>query len=62
MYDKFKKLLVENGITAYRVAKETEIPTSTFSDWKNGRSQPKIEKLQKIADYFKVPVTYFLNE
>lgn len=62
MYGKFKELITKNNITAYRVAKDTEIPTSTFSDWKSGRSQPKIDKLQKIADYFKVPITYFLNE
>lgn len=31
------------------VAKKTSITTSTFSDWKSGRSQPKIEKLRKIA-------------
>jgi len=62
LYSKFAKLLQENKITAYRVGKDTNIPTSTLSDWKTGRSQPKIDKLQKIADYFDVPITYFIEE
>ena len=61
MYEKFNALLEKFGITAYRVSKETGVSTSTLSDWKNGRSNPKIDKLQKIANYFEVPVTYFLD-
>lgn len=62
MYEKFSELLQEHGVTAYKVSKETGIAQTTFSDWKNGKSQPKIDKLQKIADYFNVPVTYFTGD
>lgn len=62
MYELFEKLLNERGVTAYRVSKETGIGASTFTDWKNGRSDPKIDKLQKIADYFQVDVTYFTGK
>ncbi|NSB15871.1 helix-turn-helix domain-containing protein [Clostridium beijerinckii] len=62
MYSKFAELLKENSVTAYRVAKETGIPTSTLSDWKTGRSTPKIDKLQKIANYFDVSITHFTDE
>jgi transcriptional regulator with XRE-family HTH domain len=61
MYSKFEELLNEKGVTAYAVAKATGIPSSTFSDWKSGKSKPKIEKLQKIADFFNVSVTCFLE-
>jgi transcriptional regulator with XRE-family HTH domain len=60
MYYKFEELLKRTGVTAYAVAKGTGIPSSTFSDWKKGKSSPKINKIQKIAEYFGVPVTYFL--
>ena len=50
MYEIFLRLLEEHHVTAYKVGKETGIGASTFSDWKSGRSQPKKEKLQKIAD------------
>ena len=62
MYEKFSKLLQDYGVTAYKVAMATGISQTTFSDWKNGKSQPKIDKLQKIADFFNVPVTYFTED
>lgn len=62
MYSKFVDLLQKNKVTAYRVAKETNISTSTLSDWKTGRSRPKVDKLQKIADYFDIPVNYFFEK
>lgn len=61
MYEIFLKLLNEKGVTAYKVGKETGIAASTFSDWKSGRSVPKQDKLQKIADYFGVTVDYLMT-
>lgn len=61
MYEIFEKLLQKRNVTAYRVAKETGIATATLSDWKNGKSTPKTDKLQKIADYFGVSLDYLLG-
>ena len=58
MYEIFSKLLQENGVTPYKVSKETGVSQSTLSDWKRGVSTPKIDKLQRIADYFGVSVEY----
>ncbi len=57
----FEQLLQERQTSVYRVAKSTGIPASTFTDWKNGRSVPKTEKLRKIAAYFDVPLDYLLG-
>ena len=62
MYEKFVQLLQMRGVTAYRVSKDTGIAQSTFSDWKNGRATPKVNKLITLARYFDVSVEYFLNE
>lgn len=59
MYQKFEELLKQHNVTAYRVAKETGIATATLTQWKNGTSVPKTDKLQKIADFFNVPLEYF---
>ena len=59
MYEKFERLLNENHVTAYQVAKGTGIVTSTFYEWKTGKYTPKADKIKKIADYFGVPLTYF---
>lgn len=61
MYSIFERLLQEHGVTAYRVGKETGISTATLTDWKKGRSTPKADKMQKIADYFGVSVDYLLG-
>ena len=61
MYEIFENLMKEHGVTAYKVSKETGIATSTLSDWKKGRSTPKQDKLQKIADFFNVTVDYLLT-
>lgn len=62
MYSKFEELLKKNGVTPYRVHKETGISTATLSDWKNGKSQPKKDKIEKICEYFGVPLSYFYSE
>lgn len=62
MYQKFEKLVNARGITAYRVAKDLELTPTVFSDWKSGKSKPKVDKLKKIADYFGVSIEYFLEE
>ena len=61
MYEKFAQLLAERHLSANAVSKSTRISSSTFTEWKKGRYTPKLDKLQKIADYFGVPVTYFLD-
>lgn len=60
-YAKYEKLLKLKNDTSYRVAKKTGIALPTFTAWKKGVYVPKIDKLQKLANYFGVPVTYFLE-
>ncbi len=60
-YKFFDKLLKANNTTVYRVSKSTGISASTFTDWKNGRSVPKIDKIKLIADYFGVPIEYMMS-
>lgn len=61
MYEIFSELLQKYGVTPYKVSKETGVSQSTLSDWKRGISTPKPDKLQKIADYFGVSLTYLLT-
>lgn len=61
MYERFKQLLEKHNVTAYRVGKETGIASSVFSEWKSGKSKPKVDKLKKIADYFGVDINELLE-
>ena len=62
MYEKYVNLRDQHNLTDYRVSKDTGITKSTFTDWKNGRSKPKFDKVKILADYFGVSIEYFLNE
>ena len=53
-YLAFENLLKTHRVSVYQVAKATRISSSTLSDWKNGRSTPKADKLARIADYFSI--------
>lgn len=62
MYKKYEELLKKTGKTSYQVSKDTGIGGNVLSYWKSGRSQPKVDKLKVLADYFGVSVDYFLQE
>ena len=61
MYDIYCRLRDDKKLKDSDVAKATGITKSTFSDWKTGRSKPKQDKLQKIADFFGVTLDYLMN-
>ena len=60
-YARFFEELKKRDITPYRVHKDTGIATATLSDWKNGISKPKADKLKILADYFGVTIECFLE-
>ena len=61
MYEKYRSLLEKSNKTSYQVSKETGISQTAFSNWKSGRSEPGLESLRKLADYFGVSIEYFLE-
>ena len=61
MYEKYEELLLKTGDPSSQVSKADGTGQTTLSNWKTGRSRPKVDKLQKIADHFGVPVSYFLD-
>lgn len=62
MYERFEKALQSKGITAYKVSKQTGIPTSALTAWKQGKSTPKIDKMQLIANYLNVSTDYLYGK
>ena len=60
-YTRFDELLRAHGTSVYRVSKATGISASTFTDWKNGRSVPKADKMRRIADCFGVTLDSLLG-
>lgn len=61
MYYIYEKLRDERKLTDYRVSKDTGIPKSTIASWRTGKSTPKLDKIMRLANYFDVPVSVFIN-
>lgn len=60
-YENFERLCKENSVSPGQVSTNTQISTATLTSWKKGAYTPKIDKLQKIADYFNVSISYLLT-
>lgn len=58
MYEIYKELLDQKGLKNADVSRATGISNMTLSDWKNGKSKPKNDKLMLIADFLGVSVEY----
>lgn len=61
-YDRIFEIMKERELTAYRVSKDTGISQASLADWRKGRSKPKIDKLQKLSEYFGVSTQYLTGE
>ncbi|MCM0583327.1 helix-turn-helix transcriptional regulator [Weissella diestrammenae] len=54
MGQNIKRLLKENNMTAVKLAGVVGVSTATISDWSNGKTYPRIEKLELMANFFGV--------
>ena len=62
MYEKYVAARDAKGMNDNQVSTATGIGRSTFSDWKAGRSTPKLDKLVKIATVLDKPIEYFIPQ
>ena len=59
-YERIKSLCEQNKISIYRVEKDLGFSASSIVKWKT--AVPAADKLKAVADYFNVPIEYFLSE
>ena len=55
-YERYRVYADAKGLCDYQISQKTELNPTVFSDWKSGKSQPKIDKLLKIASYLETTV------
>lgn len=60
-YMKYRALADARSVTDYQVSKKIDLSQTVFSDWKSGKSQPKYDKLIKLAKYFDTTVEELLG-
>ena len=61
MYEIYRQLCQQKGVSTYQVSKATGINQSTFSSWKRRNNILSGEYAKKIADYFGVTVDYLMT-
>lgn len=59
VFDNVKKLCNENKISIYRVEKDLGFSNGSICKWNT--SNPSIDKIQKVANYFEVTVDSLLK-
>lgn len=57
-YPRIFELMEKEHVTAKQLSTATGISQSNFTEWKKGRSNPKLEALIQISEFFNVPVEY----
>lgn len=60
--DRLKQLRVQNNITQKGLAGILNVSQNAVYNWENGKCEPSIEMLKKIANYFNVSLDYLMGE
>lgn len=59
--EKLKKAREETGFTQREVSRETKIPQSTIANYETGRTQPDLENLGTLADFYGVSTDWLIG-
>lgn len=62
IYRRYATLRDRAGVSDYAVGKETGVPASTLTEWKNEKYTPKADKLMRIARYFGVSIEDLIGD
>lgn len=59
VYDNIKKICENKGITISQIERDLGFSNASIRKWKE--CDPGVRKVQKVADYLKVPIERFLK-
>lgn len=62
MANGFARLLAEHETTISSVHRATNVPTSTLSEWKDGKHTPKVHTVIAVANHFGVSVEDIMRD
>ena len=57
-----KNCIAKSGKDRTDIAKELGFPYSTLTDWVNGKKYPRINNIEKLAEYFKVSKSELIED
>ena len=59
--ERIKDLMMTERLSRYALAKSINVSQSTICNWLNGKKEPSVESLWKLADFFDVSVDYIIG-
>ena len=52
----------KSGVTQRDVAEFVDVSPSTFNEWIKGKKYPRIDKIEKLANYFRIQKSDLIEE
>ena len=62
MAQNIQRLMEQKGVERKDVCNALGFKYTTFVDWVNGKTYPRIDKIEKMANYFGVPKSELVEE
>lgn len=59
---RLKRLRQNEGLKQQELAEILGIKRNTYSDWENGKTEPRFDKLVKLADFFDVSLDWLFGK
>lgn len=59
--ERFRFLLNKFQVSKYKLNKELGLPDTSLYNWQNGKREPSIESIIKLAEYFNCSVDYIVG-
>lgn len=59
--NKLKSLRIERGLTIQQMAEILEVSQGSYNYYELGKTEPSIEKLKKLSDFFCVSIDYLVG-
>lgn len=59
---KLKTLRKEKHLTQIELAEKLGIPVKSLINWEQGRTNPNLESLANLLDFFGVPASYLIGD
>lgn len=62
MAKNIKFYMNEKGVSAAEICRALDLKPNTFSDWIHAKTYPRIDYIQKMADYFGISIAFLVEE
>lgn len=59
--ERFHFLLKKFEVSKYKLNKELGLPDTSLYNWQNGKREPSIESIMKLAEYFNCSIDYIVG-